>query len=63
MQDVNPNDRSTNDAKMIENMVERFKDHSARNNVFFCTAFQLDAEGVVATFASHVANASSACTA
>ena len=42
--DVNPNDRSTNDAKMIENMVERFKDHSARNNVFFCTAFQLDAE-------------------
>ena len=25
-------------------MVERFKDHSARNNVFFCTAFQLDAE-------------------
>jgi hypothetical protein len=33
-----------NDAKQIEIMVERFKDHSARNNVFFCTAFQLDAE-------------------
>lgn len=36
--------RNTNDAKLIEVMVERFKDHSARNNVFFCTAFQLDAE-------------------
>ena len=37
-------DKQVNDAKAIENMVERFKDHSARNNVFFCTAFQLDAE-------------------
>ena len=36
--------KSVNDAKQIEIMVERFKDHSARNNVFFCTAFQLDAE-------------------
>ena len=36
--------RGANDAKQIELMVERFKDHSARNNVFFCTAFQLDAE-------------------
>jgi len=42
--DVVDSTRSTNDAKLIEVMVERFKDHSARNNVFFCTAFQLDAE-------------------
>ena len=42
--EASSNGRDTNDAKMIENTVERFKDHSARNNVFFCTAFQLDAE-------------------
>ena len=37
-------DMDKNDSKQIENMVKRFTDHSNEKNIFFCTAFQLDAE-------------------
>lgn len=39
-----PEDKNFNDAKQIQLMVQRFKDHAAHNEMFFCTGLQLDTE-------------------